>query len=56
MAQQSWTLEQLRHQLSVWEEQLHQEGYAQSSVWTYIRGAKSFLRWLGQDADASPAR
>lgn len=46
MAQESWTLEELRHQLEVWEEELHAQGYSQSTVWTYIRGAQSFLRWL----------
>lgn len=50
MAEDRWTLDELWRQLAVWEEALYAEGYSQSTVWTYIRGAQTFLRWLGGDA------
>jgi hypothetical protein len=55
VAANGWTLDELWRELAAWEEALHAEGYSQSTVWTYIRGSHSFLRWLGEQAGRADA-
>lgn len=50
MAERCWTLEDLWHEVASWEEELHAQGYSQSTVWTYLRGSHLFLRWLAGGA------
>ncbi len=42
----SWTIEELRQDLSRFEDELIEANLRPSSVETYISGSGTFLRWL----------
>ncbi len=49
MPEQTYTIEDLRKKLDEFEAELRAAGLRESSVETYTKGPRSFLRWLTGD-------
>lgn len=56
MAQDSWTLSDLRAKLREWEAELRAAGYPESTISTYVGRTEIFLRWLAGDSNPTGPR